>query len=248
MKTQSAVIVCILIISFSALNCKGSDGPAGPSGPKLKGDITGLILLVNENGTQPADKSGVSVAIEGTSITTTTDASGSFVLAGLETGVYTITYSKSGYGLSKTVKYQFTGGGQVFLGTISLCQPPSFSVSSLSNTTGTSITTTLSSSSTAVKSVVYFIGSNNSVSSNPQNYLGSVWYVSVTFTNGTATLTFSSSTFRGAGLASGSTAYVVAYGITDGTRSSGYTDVTTGRYVYTNLSSTPSNVIAITAP
>lgn len=251
MKIQSVANICLFTFSLFAMSCKGPAGPAGPegpSGPKLKGDITGLVLLVDENGSQPSDRSGVNVAIEGTSFTTTTDVSGSYILSGLETGVYTITYSKTGYGISKIIKYQFIGGGQIFLGTISLCQPPPYYVTNLTNTSGTTITKTLSSPISAARSVIYFIGKSSSVSSHPSNYLNYLWYTGLNFTNGVYTLSLSASSLRSAGFVSGSTAYIVAYGANEGGRSSGYTDVTTGRYVYTNISSTASNVIAITVP
>ena len=248
MKIQPTSVVCILTFSLLLISCKGADGPVGASGPKLKGDITGLVLLLNEDGSQPSNKSGVSITIEGTSYTATTDASGSYTIAGVETGIYSITYSKTGYGLTKNLKYQFSGGGQAFVGTTTLCQPATFSVSNLSNPSGSTIAITLSPAVTAIKSVILFIGNNNSVSSNPQNYLTAIVFVSSTFTNGVLSTSLSQSTYRSAGLVSGNTAYIIAYGINDGSRFSGYTDFSTGRFVYTSVGATPSNVLSITVP
>ena len=240
--------ILILVISLISLSCKGPEGPVGPAGPKLKGDLKGIVILINENGSQPSDKSGVLVSIEGTSLTATTDITGSFTFSGIETGTYTIVCSKSGYGISKSLKYQFTGDGQAFIGTMYLCQRATFSVSNLSNPSGSTIAITLSQTVTATKSVILFIGANNSVSSDPQNYITTVVIVSSTFTNGALSTSLSQSFYRSAGLVTGNTGYIVAYGINDGSRFSGYTDLSTGRFIYTSISSTPSNVLSITVP
>jgi hypothetical protein len=232
------------------LGCKGQEGPAGPSGsagPKLKGDLAGFVLIVNENGGQPSDKSGVTVTVEGTSFQTSTDASGAFVISNIETGTYTIAYSKAGYGTSKTVGYQFAGGGRAFLGTIAICQPPTYSVQSLVASSATSLRATLSSASATTRAVAVFVGTSAGVSASQLNY-STVGLFSGTPTNGVMTLTPSFMMYRGAGFESGTTAYLIAYAITEGGRTSGHTDVNTGKFVYTNLSSAASNVVSVTVP
>lgn len=241
-----------MLVFALVLGCKGPEGPAGPPGSSLEGDIIGIVALVNADGSQPSNRSGVTVGLEGLPLTTTTDSNGRFVLSNLNAGIFNINYSKPGYGSSKTVRYQFVGGGQAYVGNVTLCQPPSFSVSSISfggiSGAGTvSINVQLSESATEQRRVFLFFGENSSVSSNPQNYVGQI-SSTVTFSSGSGVGFLSQSTLRNAGIASGTTAYVVAYAANQGFLNSGYVDVNTGRFVYTNLSGSASNVISFAAP
>ena len=91
-------------------------------------------------GSQPIDRSGVTVSIQGTSISTITDSLGQWTINGVPTGSYTITETKQGYGMTEQQGFQFVGGSAYDLGTgsefgyessvgsIPLVQPPNFGV------------------------------------------------------------------------------------------------------------------------
>ena len=51
------------LIEFGCKGDAGTTGPVGPSGPSYRGKITGSIILIDTNGIQPSNKSGVTVSI-----------------------------------------------------------------------------------------------------------------------------------------------------------------------------------------
>ena len=246
-----SLILFFIVTIF--LSCKGPTGPEGlqgQAGPKLKGNIQGFVTLVNSDGSQPIDRSGISVSIDSSSISTITGADGKFILSDLETGIYTINYSKSSYGSSKIVQYQFVGGGTVTLERVYLCQPPNFTVTidSIKWMDGLEfgIYTTLSEHISGWRWVIFFIGQSPNVSSNPVYYLNTSDGYESYFNNGQGMQKTSSSWFMG--FVSGDTAYIKAYSANKSEINSGYIDINTGRFVYTNLNPISSNVISVIIP
>jgi len=207
-----------LIVCVIEVGCKGDTGtagPTGPSGPLLTGNTSGLVSLIDTNGVLPANKSGVSVSVEGTSKTAVTDSTGHWIIDSLTTGVYTIDISKATYGSTKIQNFQFIGGGTTYLGDLSLSEVPNFQVSNLTYTTGNGFidvsgTLTLGSPQTTGRNILLFIGNSSNVSSTPANYLG----VFNAFANGSAT-TFTqrltTANLTSLGIGTGSAAFIVAY-------------------------------------
>lgn len=228
----------------------GATGATGPAGPSLSGQAIGFVTYIYDvNGLSLADKSGVTVSVDGTNISTTTDASGRYVLP-LTTGTYNITYSKPSYAISKYIGYQFVGGDNptVCYGGY-LSQIPSFTVSNLSKTTSTGtidLTATISGTlPTGMRKVRFFVGTSPNVSSNPLNYLYTTDdYVLSTSTSMSTGI--STSTLNGYGITKGQTIYIVAYA--DGYISTSYVDLNTNRQIYTALNLTPSSVISVVVP
>jgi hypothetical protein len=88
--------------------------------------------------------------------------------------------------------------------------------------------------------VAIFVGNTSSVSSSPSTYLD---YVSVNTkaTGATFSVSIPKTTFNNLGIATGSTAYIAAYGAAvNFTSASEYEDMSTGRLVFNALSSTPA--------
>jgi len=252
-KLNSALFLYLSItipLSICALSCKGADGPAGPS---LSGDLVGYSYLYDLSGNRAADNSGITVAVEGSSTTATTTADGRWTLSGLKTGTYTIAWTKSGYGMRKSVGLQFVGGGQVYYGSISLYLIATHTATNLVATT--SVVSTLkyvnlsgnfSGTTMQYMMVRFFVGTSSAVSSTPANYL----YTTSSSYSSTPT-TFSTSintqSLTSAGIFSGSTIYVIAYGDSY-FGSTSYIDIATGRFVYTCLNAVPSNVSTVVVP
>jgi len=111
MKSNNRLIYSVIII-FSALifGCKGDTGltgptgPKGPGGPSLLGNISGNVIMIDTDGVQPVNKSGILVQIEGTSKTAYTDSTGKWMIDSVYTEIYTIDFSKAGFGMGKYVK------------------------------------------------------------------------------------------------------------------------------------------------
>jgi len=240
-------------ISTIILGCKGDTGPIGPGGPSLSGTITGLVNLIDTNGVQPANRSGISVSIDGTTKSAVTDSTGKWTINALTTGIYAITISKANYGMTKHINLQFVGGGTTYIGEDVLSATPNFSVSNLSYTPGNQFVDvkgnlSYSSTQTIGRNVILFIGNSSNVSSDPATYLGVV----NGFANDTAT-TFTqritTATFNQLGIATGSATYIIAYSSSaPAANSSRYTDIITGRFIYTSLGSSPSAVLPIVTP
>lgn len=131
MKIQHPIILSLLAALFILLinSCEGPIGPQGPSGnnggpgPILSGSISGFVYLVDPD-TIYSDHNGIRIQIENTSFETTTDSSGKWKITDLQTGIYNILISKSGYTNFKYNAVQFVGGGDYFIGTRYLASPP----------------------------------------------------------------------------------------------------------------------------
>jgi hypothetical protein len=251
--------VIFLLLVFCLISCegpRGPEGPTGPEGPSLAGDLVGFVTLVDQFGASLTDHSGVTVLIEGTALSATTDSSGRWMIPAVNTGTYTISFSKSGYGTSKSVGYQFVGGGQVFLGTLTLAPIPDFNVS-VQTIEAVSLgkdiiilcgDILLSPSQEAKRKLRVFLGLNNSVSFEPEDYL----LQSLCYTTEENTKFISSMPcyLADVGLinSSGTILYAIVYSSSGDDYDSGYTDLNTGKFIYTNLGSSPSEVMSTVVP
>lgn len=119
MKTTYAVLLlCVCMFA-----CKGDRGPAGPV---LTGDIAGKVRLYDEHAFQQLnDNSGVTVALDSTSISATSSRDGSWRLTDVPAGIYGFRFSKAGYFVRRDYNFQFVGNGTYYEYQLSLSQIPS---------------------------------------------------------------------------------------------------------------------------
>jgi len=254
---MKSVLFTIFLAGLAAfiVSCKGNDGAQGPAGPTLTGSLSGYVYLVDQNDNLLTNRSGVTVSIGGTNLSTTSDSTGKWTLNNVSTGVYQITFSKSGYDSFILPTNQFVGGGSVNIADIYLVQRQTFGVttstikdSSISVYNGTVLWMTDSLSSpvyTTGKRVFIFVGTSPSVSSDPATYQYAV-AVNPNAVAKAITRLFSSQELVSAGFPSGSTVYFVSYGTSE--YYSSYRDTATGHTFYTGLSYTPSNVVSAVVP
>jgi hypothetical protein len=263
MKTSSVLsVICFSLLALQLGGCKDDrkhhDGPI-ESHSGGTSDITGFIKLIDETGTVQTDNSGILVSADGTSHVSATDVNGKWTLAAMQTGTYSFTFSKSGYGTIKG-SFEIVGGGSptIYYGTQELLKVPTYTVANLAATVTSSLVTlngTFSSALPSARNARIFIGKTASVTANnPSSYS----YTAVpTVSSDGSGFSFSPYNLAAYGIPSGTTVYAVAYGantsfyFNGGTYyslSEGYTDPTTGNFVYTNLSSTPSNVVSFVTP
>jgi hypothetical protein len=215
--------------------------------------MTGFVTLYQSNGNPEPSSNGVTVRVQGTSLSATTDSAGRWTINGVTSGGYTVTYTDTGYGMSEQQGVQFVGGTD-FLGTITLAQPATFAVgiSPLSNTDDTngSLELYLSGNipvSYSGGSVLIAAGLHSNVSaSDPTKYL---YALIPAYFGPTYPVYLYASYLYAAGFKSGMTAYLVSFPLSgiEGDSYSSYFDIATGRTVYTSLGA-PSNVIALTVP
>jgi hypothetical protein len=258
-KLSFASILTVLMI---IVGCRGEIGPVGPS---LSGSITGTVMLFNSDGSMPVDRSGVTVSIQGSSLSTTTDSLGLWTINNVMTGTYTITETKPGYGISEQQGFVFVGGSEndetPNRTYISLAQPPNFSVvlDSVKNVTDSAISiwfTMSGSFDTAVdqgeNDFLVLIGKDSNVNGlMPNSYLYSAFTYLTPYPGVDGYNTISASDLKYAGFKSGESVYVVIYPLdhnaSPGPSYSSYYDIATQKMVYTSLG-IPSKVIRSEIP
>ena len=223
-------------------------------GPTLTGDWHGYVALHDEYGVPLASDTGVLVTAvnnghTGPSVVSSGD--GSYDLAGLHTGTYTLVYSGAGTGIFLRPEVGFIGGGTQFLGVQNLSTASTGTVTGLTAAPDISgdavdITAAIGPPPTGLTRYVrLFFGAANTVSSAPASYR-----VSLLSRNTTGALSISVADTALAGLrtafGSGNPAYVVGYG--DSAFPDSYADTATGNTIYPNVSTSPSNTVAFVVP
>lgn len=246
------VIAMVLFVAYLS-GCKGADGPTGPPGPKLTGRLIGFISLVDVDGVTQADLSGVTVSITGTSISATSDASGKFILDGVETGTYEIVYSKTGYGTYKKQGFSFASGGTSSISLVKLGQIPNYTVTSITGTTSAAVSITVTGTVNSVPSgktqyYVIYVGKTNDVTgTDPQKYLA-YKYVAVSGGGTSFSVSWTVSELRALGVISTSTPTLSFIAYATNGYSYAYYHLETNRNVEPTLSATPSNVFSGNTP
>ena len=232
---------------IGSLGPGGPTGPPGPPGPTLTGTIRGFVTLRKENGTFDPIRNKVSVLIEGTAITDTSDSTGRWQLDSVSSGSYTIAFSRPGYSTMKYFGLQFIGNGEMYLYP-TLLQATSFNVTSIlifRSPTATILNGTISSASADGRLVYLYISKSNTVSSTNFTYL-SIVQVKPNLTAFSDTLTRTA--MNAAGFPSGTTMYIAAYGMNIDypalSHAYSYIDPVTGQEVIASLSEIPRFISA----
>jgi hypothetical protein len=101
----------VLLLIFFELGCS-NDVPVSANNNMVLGNLNGCISsLIDTNGNDIKDLSGVRVEAEGTEIFSITDAKGYWSLKGLSgPKAYDIRFSKPGFGIVRDIGYLFYGG------------------------------------------------------------------------------------------------------------------------------------------
>ncbi len=249
MKSMLGIVISILMLSLVQFGCKGGDGPTGPQGPAgpvLTGNVIGRIVLTNEDGTSPSNKSGVSVTVEGSSISATTDSTGKYTLVGLTTGVYNISYAKSGYGSTKQPLFQFVGGGAANAGSIYLDQIPGFGISTataVQAAPNVTLSGTISNSAPYYRYILILIGKVNPTNTDPSSYQF-VYSAYVSSSTTTFSTTLYQSYLTSAGFVSGDTLHITVYSYGSNFNSY-YYDPSTQQYVFNAVGAVSKTVTVV---
>ena len=204
-------------------------------------DVVGFVSLYDQYGDYQQNGAGVTVSLDSTSFSATTDTNGKFVLKNVPTGYYSVSYSKSGYITYKASFSNYLGGQAYLLPSAYLYAPSANVVTNLAVVYDSSNgyyrvygTVGPLNVTNEQKAVTLFIGLTPSVS--PTNNVEG-YYLSNT--NNGFSYEFPFNNY------SGKTIYIVGYGAT---ADYGYTNAATEQYVYTALTATPSNVVPLSIP
>jgi len=266
MKFKVNAIKYIKFVFFVFLvfaGCTGETGPTGPEGeeglpgPKLKGNLSGFIFLLNVNGENLPPSKLASISIEGTNIIVNCDSTGRWQVDSLETGTYNLIFKMNDFGTYVKKSFQFIGGGDVFYGKVTLGKIPEFFVESMNVIYDFGLQQVVLSGIISAPPpqnqnsfLMIFAGIDTLVSSNPENFL----YENNSYTGTTSfTISISVNELLSAGFSRASKVFFRAYGSSylsyyGGIEGGYYTDPKTGRNVYTSLSLQKSPVVSITLP
>lgn len=264
---KSIKMLCFLAVSMSIITaCKGPQGDIGPQGTsgtigatgkdanRLKGDITGFVNLSDEIGNSIA-KDGMKVTLVGSSpeISGTTNEDGKYELKGVESGTYDLTFTKTNFGTFRRLSVAHLGGNApTFLGSNNLWETAKTVVSKLSvEVKGMSIL--VSGASTPVmpagtaaslqRRARVFFGRDDKVSF--LNYVSTFNQFLIPGGNdGTFTLSLINANFSG--FKSGDKVFIICYGISP--LENAFTDIVTGRTIFSGVNPTASNVVSVTLP
>ena len=115
--------VFLLLISVFFFACKNDSSSANDN----SGTISGNVVLVDFTGKALANRSGVKLDLVGTTISTTSDSLGNWKFGSVSPGIYSIRYSKPGFGSSREYGVKFSAGGTMsYSGVLLLGAPPAF--------------------------------------------------------------------------------------------------------------------------
>src|SRR5438045_1923845 len=102
------VFLLVALLTFAACSQTTVD-PNGQSGQAQYGTYMGHVTLHGVNGDTLNDRSGVLVALDGTSHSVTTDANGHYVLPHVPTGTYNLRFTKAGFDTAMILGDHFIG-------------------------------------------------------------------------------------------------------------------------------------------
>ncbi|WP_334055681.1 carboxypeptidase regulatory-like domain-containing protein [Polaribacter sp. P097] len=243
MKVNYLVLTLAILVGFTS--CGGSDDSM--TNPITSGNISGSVNLYDESVTQ-IDNNGMTVKVEGTSISTTTDIDGKFTLTDVPFGTYTLTYEKSGYGTFKRFDVDHNNGNTFIADAPSLGQKSTTSVTNLSINSSSSfpviITTTTNpvANQADTRYIRFFFSTDANVSSENFDSVLETYPINDTPHN----LNISQASLDALGFASGTTVYVKSYG--ESFWGNQYDDPNLGRQVFPNLNLNSAAAVSFVMP
>jgi hypothetical protein len=196
----------VLIAAFTACkkdtSTQGPPGPQGPAGTSVTGTITGKVMLYNsQNMPQTTNKDSVLVSIKGTTLSTLTDTTGRYTLNQVPAGVYTMVFSKSGYGTYEYQQIAFPGNGKLYINA-DLDETPKWKIIDIKiNGSGAQIITNFTLTAfSSTRQLLFIMGKKSDLDiSNPSGFDGYVtinvpasqtqgygaWYYNLPYASGT---------------------------------------------------------------
>jgi hypothetical protein len=264
-KTHAVIFFFSLGLLSLIMSCDDSTAVVNPY-PQFANDIDGIAYAysVDSVGNQIDIDTGITVSVEGDSLTAKTDSLGLWSIAGLPNGTYNLDFSKPGYGEKKLIGVPFVSSSTAgyFSGNITLYPIPTYSVAGITDSISISngyvyVDGTFSGAlpSHGYAEGYVFFGTSSAVSSNPNNYLAYTYAGSNIYScsnnlpsNSTFAVCSDTATFLNDGFKSGDTVYAIAYGGSDANNAVGYIDPATNKAVFTSLNPAPSNVVSFVLP
>ncbi len=112
------IVIAVAVLAWMG-GCKTTTSPG------TTGSFAGRVALIDSTQLVLSNFSGITVSIDGTSISTTTDSSGRWEINAVPEGLYSISATKSGFGTFHWYEQQMVGG-RLDLTPAGIAQMPSF--------------------------------------------------------------------------------------------------------------------------
>ncbi len=254
----------ITILTLILLGCgKNSDHhsiivPDVIQANNTRGNIVGLILLYDEDGKAISDKSGITVSIDHSSVSTQTTIDGKFQLDSIPSGTYDISYSKTGFGTGKIMGLYHEAANHtptLIKKSESMAVNSTLAISNIIvqafepaiqqlGTNGLHIVPVFDNTSDKEKWVHLFFSANANV--NASNYQADYKIKTSGAANQFNNYNMTTRWFESLGFNKGQTIYVNAYG--DSFLADSYTDPISNQTIFPSLSNKPSTTVSFTIP
>ncbi|WP_298537879.1 carboxypeptidase-like regulatory domain-containing protein [uncultured Algibacter sp.] len=236
-----------LVVLLGISSCSKDEDPTPD--PITKANILGSVNLFDEGVTQ-IDNSNMTVSIDGTTFSVSTDVNGDFELTDIPFGSYTIVYEKSGYGTFKKfdIEHKNTGSSTVIMNTPSLGQKSSTSITNLTLSSSSnfpaiiSATTEPEANNANPKYIRYFFSTDPSISSENYEYAIETFQVNNTPYN----YNLSQEAIDVLGYTSGTTVYVKCYG--ESYYGNNYPDPSLAKDIFPNLNPNSASAVSFVVP
>ena len=245
----SILLACgLLVLSSCTKPAAGAQGPAGPA--YTSGSIFGFVTLYDQYGVKEAQSAvkGITVTLDGTSLTAITDSTGKYTFNNMATGIYNISITNPNYAPDKVKNISVLLGPSqhdIHLGLI-----PNFAFTSVTpiDTVITNAAGTINyvkvrgvaALDTRTREVLIFVSADSSVvSSSPATWL-SVYATTITAGKTTFSLSIAETDLFNLGFTSGNAVYIMTYpaGVNYASASE-YEDLATGKIIYNEVGPLP---------
>jgi hypothetical protein len=223
-----------------------------------RANITGTIFLYDEDGTKLSNNGYVTVSIDNSTVSTTTDASGKFHLDSIPAGTYDISYSRDGFGTGKIMGLYHAATNHattVISKNESMAMNSTLAISNVVvqafdpalqqfGVSGFHIVPVFDNSGEKEKWVHLFFSDNNNVSSS--NYQAETKIKASGAATQMNNFNLTSAWFESQGFQKGQAIFVKAY--VDGFLADEYTNPLNNQTVFPSLSTKPSSVVSFVIP
>lgn len=246
MNLKFKLLIVLLSVVFIGTSCGGDDDENITPPNPTSGDIKGSVNLYDE-GTTQIDNSNMTIKVEGTSKSGTTDASGDFTISDVPFGTYTLVFEKTGFGTFKKFGIAHNKGLTIITESPSLGEKSTTSITNLSVniendkiTIGTTINPEASIGNK--RYIRYFFSTSNDVSSANFEAVLETIVAEITPYN----LNLTKESLESLGFQSGQTVYVKCYG--ESFWSNKYDDPDAGRTIFPNVNMTSADAVSFEVP
>ncbi len=256
MKKTILSLCCVAaLVACKKETIEGPQGPAGANGANgtvPSGSFTGKVKQYDQYATQYSTTlNTTTVSVEGTNLSTVTDASGNYTISNVPPGIYDLNYSKPGAGLFKMKQVAFPGNGSLYH-SIEVADKPSYTLSVgyvKDSVLGSNPTVKYNLSFTPLnknRSIALVFGKTANIDLGDISTFDAVYSVYATANSSSAAsyIQLTSNTFSE--FASGSVVYVKVYPTS--LSHEGYYDPISDRNIYTNYGTPLATTFTVTKP